>query len=141
MTLGACITLVTSRSSFQFPSKAMFKYLLKFQCWTCKKREKNSKCDITIIDNKGTIFHAITTFYAMLKKSKKSTTQRICLYTCNFKSFALLVNFFEFSYNIHHLALGFFKSPESWRLLETTFLPSAAAAFCLFSYLVQRSYY
>ena len=33
------------------------------------------------------------------------------------------------------------KSPKSWRLLETTFLPSSAAAFCLFSYLVQRSYY
>ena len=30
-----------------------------------------------------------------------------------------------------------FKSPKSWRLLETTFLLSA---FCLFSNLVQRSY-
>ena len=36
------------------------------------------------------------------------------------------------------------KSPKSWRLLETTFLPSSSA-FCLFSTifsdLVQRSYY
>ena len=35
-------------------------------------------------------------------------------------------------------SLGNIKSPKSWRLLETTFLPSSA--FCLFSYLVQRSY-